>query len=495
MHKLFFKHQLLILLSLLFLFTRFYNLTLLPIFTDESIYIYWAKYIATFHTNWFMSLTDGKPPLLVWLIAILLKIFPSNMYLFAGRTLSVIAGGLTIIAVYKLTLLLFGSKKTSILAVLLCILNPFLLFYDRMALYDSFLCAMLIWSVYFAIKTSIYFKLKDAIFWGIFLGLAFLTKPPAIILLLLTPLCFFILIKKEDLEKQKTKIISLPIIALIIAEIFNNLQQLSSNYRLFNLKNQQFQLSFHDFFAQPFILFGKNLQEIINWIIAYYTWPIFGIGVLAFIYLFYKYFKKGVVLLILWFMPIFLFAIFGKILFSRYILFTTPYFLIVLALGLSKVFSYKFSNFLKVLIVILMFFLTFRFDYYLLTNPVRAALPDADYSQYITSEYSGYGLDKVFSYLDEKIINGPQIMIVTQGKFGLFPYAFKLKYWDNKQVMFYQAWLDKKLDVDVYALSLASNVYIAMWQNNTIPSNFPFKLILKAEKPDGGHPILLTIPK
>ncbi len=479
-----------LLLIIFFFFTRLYHLTFLPIFTDESIYLYWSKYISVHHSNWFMSLTDGKPPLFIWIIAIFLKIFPSHLYLFAGRLVSVLAGGLTVAGVYKLSLLLFKSDKTSLLAVLFCITSPFLLFYDRMVLYDSLLSAMLIWSVYFSVKTSLYHQKKDAIIWGLFLGIAFLVKPPAIIFLLLTPVCFFILTKKFS-----KKTIFFPLIAVVLSELINNIQKFSANYNLASIKNQEFQLSFNQLISNPFILLEKNAKMLFDWTISYYTFPLLLLGFIGFAIVLHKHFRKGLILLILWITPIFIFACVGKILFPRYILFTTPYFFIAFAKAFDIFSSFKYIKNFWIGIIILLLVLPLWFDWYILTNPVKASFPRTDYEQYITSEYSGYGLQTIFNFLNKKLDQGPQIMLVTQGKFGLFPYAFKLNYWDDKRMRFYQAWLSDKLDVNVYSLGDSAKVYIVLWQNTTIPKNFPFRLLLKAEKPGGLHPILLAEPK
>src|SRR5687767_14962665 len=95
-------------LILFYLITRLYNLLLLPLFTDESIYIYWAKVIEDTHAQWFISLTDGKPPVLIWIISILLNIFPSEWYLLAGRLPSVFTGMISLVGIYALTDLLFS---------------------------------------------------------------------------------------------------------------------------------------------------------------------------------------------------------------------------------------------------------------------------------------------------------------------------------------------------------------------------------------------------
>ncbi len=57
---------LLIGLITLFFLTRIINLDKLPIFTDEGIYIHWAK-VAWKDASWrFVSLTDGRQPLQTW---------------------------------------------------------------------------------------------------------------------------------------------------------------------------------------------------------------------------------------------------------------------------------------------------------------------------------------------------------------------------------------------------------------------------------------------
>lgn len=475
-----------IFLVILFLFSRLCNLTLLPIFTDESIYIYWAKYIATHNSNFFISLTDGKPPLLIWIIALFLKILPTEWYLVAARLVSVIAGALTLIGMYKLSMLLFKSQKIAFVAVFLGIVHPFMLFYDRLALYDSFLSAMLVWSVYFAIKTALTHKKCDAFLWGLFLGLALLTKPPAIIFVILTPICFFII-------SWKKKSIFFPTLAIATGLLLQSIQKLSVNFQKIQSKSEQFQLSLATLLAHPFIVLGKNAGEILQWLITYYTIPMLSFGFTAFFILIRKHSVKGIILSLLWLVPIFIFALVGKIIFPRYILFTTPYFLIACAAAIEFLFARKyFSPIIKVIFAIAVLFFIFRFDYYVLTNPPLAPFPKAEYNQYISGKPSGYGLGEVFQFIDKELSQGPQITLVTQGKFGLFPYAFMLKYWDDKRIFIVPSWIPEKMDVGFSAFSKSTKVYAVFWENDTIPKGYPLRLVLKAQKPGGEHPILLT---
>ena len=125
-----------IFLSILYFLTRLINLTILPIFFDEANYIFWAKRIASANSHWFLPLAYGKPVPFIWLIVLMLKILPSNLYLIAGRLPSVFFGLITLIGIYKLGKSHF-SKSIGLAACLLYILSPFALFYDRLALYDS----------------------------------------------------------------------------------------------------------------------------------------------------------------------------------------------------------------------------------------------------------------------------------------------------------------------------------------------------------------------
>src|SRR6266566_3301927 len=96
-------------LILLYFITRLTHILSLPIFTDEAIYIRWAQ-IAMRDPAWrFISLTDGKQPMFVWIAMILLRFIHNP--LLAGRTVSVIAGFFTMVGMYFLGSEIFKNKK------------------------------------------------------------------------------------------------------------------------------------------------------------------------------------------------------------------------------------------------------------------------------------------------------------------------------------------------------------------------------------------------
>src|SRR3989338_4994497 len=112
----------------LFFLSRLINLDKFPIFTDEGIYIRWAK-VAWHDANWrFISLTDGRQPLQTWATIPFLKLFPESPLL-AGRLFGVFSGLGALVGLWSLLYYLFG-KKASYLGSLIYIFNPYFLFYD-----------------------------------------------------------------------------------------------------------------------------------------------------------------------------------------------------------------------------------------------------------------------------------------------------------------------------------------------------------------------------
>lgn len=475
-----------------YLISRFINLTVLPIFTDESIYIYWAKLIESTHSQWFVSLTDGKPPLLVWMTAFFLTILPDGWYLIAGRLPAVLAGAVSVVSIYYLAELLFSNKKIAIISAALYILFPFALLYDRMALFDPLLSSTLLASTYFAVKTAKKPTVFSAVMWGFTLGLAFLSKPTAITFFGLLPIVYLLFSFTRKKGEWK-RVFALGILALGIAQIINNLQRISSVYFMAGIKNSQFQQPIEELLKDPFALMFSNLQGFFIWIEAYYTVPVLVLGIFGIGILLFKKTKVGLLLLMLWLAPIFALAIIGREIFPRYILFTVPYFLLALAYFLYTAYVHaKKMGWIVIVASILVLIPLLRMDYYLLTSPEKASLPQTDYNQLIATHPSGYGLDSVYGYINEDISQGKHVTLVTQGTFGLYPYAFMLEYWDNPNVTVLPRWPLDKIDDQIYQEANKNTVLIILKEHDSIPEQMPLKLIQKIEKPGGADPILVT---
>src|SRR5579862_5257530 len=165
-------------LIILYAFTRLYHLAaFLPIFTDEAIYLHWSQ-VALTDANWrFISLTDGKQPMYVWIALVFLKFIHDPLY--AGRLVSVFAGFFSMIGIFFLGRELFKNTKIGLLASLLYVLYPFALLYDKLAMYDSLVAMFMIWIFYFTVLLARNVRLDLGMILGILIGFGMLTKSDA----------------------------------------------------------------------------------------------------------------------------------------------------------------------------------------------------------------------------------------------------------------------------------------------------------------------------
>src|SRR3990172_3195673 len=86
---------------------RFINLTSLPVFADEAIYIRWSQIMANEPTLRFLPLSDGKQPLYMWVLMLVVDRFSDP--LFVGRFISLLCGIGTVVGLFLTTFYLFRS--------------------------------------------------------------------------------------------------------------------------------------------------------------------------------------------------------------------------------------------------------------------------------------------------------------------------------------------------------------------------------------------------
>ncbi len=206
---------------IVFLAIRLTNLTILPVFADEAIYIRWSQTISNDLSWLFIPLTDGKQPIFMWFVALPLKIIQDP--LFAARTASILAGLFSVIGIWLLAKELF-SQKVAFLATTLYLVTPFILFYDRLAVPDGLLSAFGVWSLYFSILLIKRLKLKHTITLGLFLGLSWLTKSPGQFYFFLMPVAILLFDWRQKFIRSKLiRLIAFWIVAAGIGFVLYNL--------------------------------------------------------------------------------------------------------------------------------------------------------------------------------------------------------------------------------------------------------------------------------
>lgn len=471
-----------LLLVAAFFFSRLTNLTLLPIFTDEAIYIRWTQ-IAEGDAAWrFISLTDGKQPLFVWLAMFTIKYLADP--LLAGRLISVFAGLGSLAGIYFLTRHLF-SEKQALLTTVLYLLAPFFLFHDRLALMDSLLTCFMIWGIYLEILLAQKRRLDVALLLGMVIGAGSLTKSSAFFLIYFLPLSLVFF----DWKKRKNLFhwIGLVSISFVISQLIYAIQRLSPFYHMVNLKNQEFIYSFSDFFSHNLTwMWGNfigNFRSLFSWTVAYLTLPI--VLLVSLIFLFLKKKQKERVFLFSWFLlPLAVLAAFGKVLYPRFTLFMTFPLLLLASFSLEQI-KERIKNVDLLLIAYCLFFAyPLYFDSQIIFNPLNMPLPKVDRNQYLDDWPSGYGISEVVDFLKKEAEKGP-LFVATEGTFGLTPYALEIYLQGNENIKIQGYWpiSDGMEEVVLQAKKLPT--FLLLKDTQEPREEWPVELIKKYQKGRG----------
>lgn len=477
----------------------------LPIFTDEAIYIRWAQ-ISLQDASWrFISLTDGKQPMFVWVAMPFLKLV--NDPLVAGRLVSVTMGLCTMIGLWALSLELFKNKKTAFLTALLYIVYPFAQVMDRMALYDSMVGAFAVWGLYLSIRLVRHRNLANAYTLGGVFGGGVLTKTSALFNVALMPLTLLLgNFEKKTWKKEVVRWIIFAGIAAVLSQVFYAVLRLSPLYGMINTKNATFVYPLRDWLMHPFTYFWGNLHGLTSWLLQYlgfsYTLLLLvGLGVIK------KEWKEKVVLFLYFLLPFLYLALFGKVIFPRFIFFMSLMLLPIIGWGLNFILNgaaYFLKHKERHLITIAQSSIVTLFIIYPLytsaifaINPVDAKIADADSVQYVNGWNAGWGVTESIE-LFKKESADKKIFVGTEGTFGMMPFALEMYLSNNPNIIVKGYWgFDSTLPVEATTYAEQMPAYFIFYQPNHRPqldqNAYPLSLVFKTKQ--GNTPYYYSVYK
>jgi 4-amino-4-deoxy-L-arabinose transferase-like glycosyltransferase len=493
-----YKYEILAAISLvaLYFITRLIILGNFPIFTDEAIYVRWSQ-IASNDATWrFISLTDGKQPMLIWAAMLLVKVI--NDPLIATRMVSVLAGFFTLIGLWLLTYELFRNRLTAFLSSILYICYPFAVVYDRLALYDSTVTAFAVWAILFSVLLVRRIRLDIALILGFILGGGLLTKSSAIFSVYLLPFTLLLFdFKKKNWKTNLIKWVILAAVAAGVAEVIYNSLRLSPFFHIIREKNTIFVYPFGEWIKHPFTFFIGNLKGLSNWLYTYLTPFYLALIVVALITI--KKFTKEKLLLFAYFvLPFIALALFGKVIFPRFIYFMSIYLIPLAAVGLLEIINFA-NNFFKkrklqsiafpILIILLFLIYPAKVSLDFIFNPANAKIADADKRQYITEWPAGGGVKESIKYFKEQAKKGP-IFIGTEGTFGLMPAGLDIYLGNNKNITTKGYWpVGEEVPKEVLENAKKMPTYFIFYQpcpsceySGDAPDTWPVTLISKFKK-------------
>ena len=429
-----------LIVTALFFFTRLIRITSLPVFADEAIYIRWSQIIKNVETLRFIPLTDGKQPLFMWLTVPFLSIVSNP--LIAGRLVSVLSGFSNIVFLFLTTAILL-SKSTkqsdpikhifssiqsnfypSLLASLIYILLPFSLFFDRLATPDNLLSAFSLIAIFLTILQSKYYRLDISLILATSLGLAWLTKSPALYFIALsTAFLFLNLYIKTNNHKLRSlfHILIVPTISFIIY----NFLKLGPQFHMIAARNKDYIWPLSEILKHPLDPLKPHLMAAFSVYKYFLSWPFIILFPISLILSIknkkYKTITPSVIYVLLTFLaPLLATTSMAKVFTGRYILFTiTPLILILIILLSNSFKTLKLPGFLIPIIFILIFTPNIIKANKIIFSPFDLNLPDTE-AGYINDWTAGWGLKDISDYLIDrsKHVN---VIVGTEGTFGTLP--------------------------------------------------------------------------
>ncbi len=467
------------------LILRLIHLTILPVFADEAIYIRWSQIMSSEPTLRFLPLSDGKQPLFMWILMFYVKRMHDP--LFAGRFLSAFSGVGSMIGIFFLTYHIFKSKLSAVMAAILWALSPLTLFFDRMALVDSMLTCFGIWTLLLSLILAETSRLDVAMILGFVLGLASLTKSPALFFAALIPTAVILLKKPKAIFKYA----SLILLSYLIAFGMYNIQRLGPNFALLSSRTADYVFPLSRIFVYPTDPIRYNLPTTFNWLMAMGPLGLLLLALVGLVNDFKKYLKY-ILILGVWFLaPLIFESEYTKSFTLRYILFLVPplYVLAASALNnLSGKWKYLTLTFLTVFVI-----QAGVFDFYLLTNPVKANFPLRDRMGYFEEWTSGIGIKEAADYIRNKHNENPdkRIIVGTEGYFGTLPDGFTMYIQDLPNIVVVGTGLAiKKIPEPLVESKLAGNLTYLIVNKSRLaidPSKLNLKLI-KSYPKEPRHP-------
>ena len=461
--------------------TRLANLTALPIFTDEAIYIRWSQ-IGAQDANWrFISLTDGKQPLFTWIMMILLRFVPADP-LFVGRLTSAIAGVATLVGVWAVAYRLFSSIRVAWVASIIYLLSPFTMLYDRMALYDSMVSAFSIWNLYLAILLVSKPRLDTALLLGLLLGAGMLNKSSGFLSLYLIPFSLILFDwRKVQLIKRLLQFVGLVFIAAVLSQVVYSILRLSPFFHMVGQKNSVFLFTFSEWLLEPFRYLTGNLRGMFDWLRSYLTLPIFAAVFAPLLFMTPKW-RERILLYLWWGLPFAALANFGKVLYPRFILFMAIPLLIVGADAIVRIWDRITRPVIKILFVLILVAPSMVISYSVISDPWNASLPVSDRSQYLEDWPSGWGVPQVVSFLRNEA-SVSSISVFTDGTFGLLPYSLEIYLVSNPNVTIKGIWpIPENPPAEVLTAVKKGSTYLVLNAKQTPPIGWALTLLGQYEK-------------
>jgi hypothetical protein len=379
-------------------------------FIDESVYLFWARRIVTDGRFW-RPLADGKS-LHVWVLALVVPWVSDPLWW--GRAVSILAGGVGMVAAWALGRRLM-SERAGLIAAGLYVLCPFALLHDRMVLADVLLSSAAALSLLASLSLVDRPSTRRGVALGLALAACVLCKIPGL-LVFTTPLLAWALLPKRPGIGRALGVayaIAVALSAFPVAYFFRYSAQVQ----------EQAALPGGD--SGPSAVVAQNLVTVAGWLWTYWTPAVCAVGLVSLVAAVIGRRREELLLGACVLVPIAAFVLLSRSWFPRYVLFATIPFLVLTALSMSRLVSQGVGLARSrgvwwivppfVLALVAFLYPALDFDWPLLVRPETAPFADVDRLQYVDGWMAGYGREEVVRAVARERERSPEGIVVEVG--------------------------------------------------------------------------------
>jgi predicted membrane-bound mannosyltransferase len=384
-------------LGALYLASRLFGLTTLPIFLDETTHIRWAMEIAT-GEKWLRPWNYGKG-LSVFLNALLFP-WAADDYLWASRAMTVAFGAVSLYAGCAAGRRLF-SPAAGWGFGLLYLACPFALFYDRLALTDPPMAAFAALCLLASVRLHEEPTTGRSVLLALTLVLAVLTKATALLVAAI-PLLALLVLGRLEPRRVKALAAALGLAAAALVWPLFRFFATTATVRL-GVGHREADLASR---------LATNLPQAVSWLVTYLTWPVALLALLGFGLGLRQRPRPVLFLAGLVLGPVLAFSAVSTLWFPRYLVFLIVPLLLLAGYGLTSV-TERLPRVGQGLVLVLALVPGLRLDHDVLVTPAGAGLPDVDREQFVFGWPSGYATEGTLAFVREELLHHPRGLTVV----------------------------------------------------------------------------------
>ncbi len=393
----------------LYLCLNLTNLTLLPIFNDEAIYLDWSWFSIHVPRRLYDPLLDAKQPLMIWIFGVVGQFFEDP--LFAGRFVSVLIGCFTLLGVYTLTRRVF-DRHTALFASLLYAITPIFVFYNRQALMESAIACVGIWSGIALLTLLRHPTTQNGIRLGIIWGVGFFIKSTTLVFLFAS----LLVVAWYYIHKKQTNISKPYLISFATAVGVCSLLLINPVFWQTFSSNNRYVYSLNEMFSLPLVSWVNHLVGFFGIGFIFIT-PVAFVVALIGIYRLRKGNADYKFVLLYFVTALILEIVSVKSQSQRYLVAFLPFLMMPAAYVLAQLWKKTLFN---KWIVCVTFLVSVLVSLLLIVNPAAYITTMSKVSQYAPKEYlfgqtAGYGINESLFYINQHASANQQTLVM----FGL----------------------------------------------------------------------------